>query len=381
MADQMTACASERADESERDGGWSSGGGRGFEHISQPLNRVLAKSGLLGRIEQAANGERRVAHRLPGLASAEVPPRWKGRPETVADHALQGQPDTWFSAAQMSRDEARALFDYRDNGRLYWRELTGRRRPEAGGEFYRKKLDAGPIWTIQIGSRATVTRYMRRMLVWNWHFGGTDRVLLPINGDTLDDRIENIRLGALFSEIGAGFAPAEAVPEMTAAPARETGIACPCCGGMAPVLSPNLIARAYELPPQQEAILARVWRGRGKPVTGEAIISEMYADDEGGGPEYETARKYFKTQLSLLRKRIEGSGVHIETAGYQRGFKLVLEHPPIGLEQPDRKAAAPLIEPGAVAYRPDGTIRSASAPGGEGGKPESDRLPGDISEE
>lgn len=359
MADQMTMRARERADESERDGGWSSGGGRGMEPIRQPLNRVIAGSGLLQHrpikpdqaerkagapahgpdgVAQGAGGDGRPAHRLPGLASAEVPPRWKGRPETVADRALEGQPDTWFSVAQMSRDEVRALFDYRDNGRLYWRELTGRRRPEAGGEFYRKKLDAGPIWTIQIGSRATVTRYMRRMLVWNWHFGGTDRVLLPINGDTMDDRIENIRLGALFSEISSGLAAAEAVEP----PERETGIACPCCGGVAPVLSPHLIARAYELPPQQEAILARVWRGRGKPVTGEAIISEMYADDEGGGPEYETARKYFKTQLSLLRKRIEGSGVVIETAGYQRGFKLVL---------------------------------------GEGGKPETGRLPGEMSEE
>ncbi len=374
MADQMTAerRAAGRADESERDGDWSSGGGR-FEHVSEPLNRVIAGTRLLehpsiglnqpgrkvgvpanesgvaagrpdasGGGEPQAGGDRRVAHRLPGLASADVPPRWKGRPETVADRTLAGLPDTWFSAAQMSRDEARALFDYRDNGRLYWRELTGRRRPEAGGEFYRKKLDAGPIWTIQIGSRATVTRYMRRMLVWNWHFGGTDRVLLPINGDTLDDRVENIRLGALFSEMdagmGAGFEAAEAVEP----PARETGIACPCCGGIAPVLSPHLIARAYELPPQQEAILARVWRGRGKPVTGEAIISEMYADDEGGGPEYETARKYFKTQLSLLRKRIEGSGVVIETAGYQRGFKLVL---------------------------------------GEGGKPETGRVPAEMSEE
>ena len=319
MADQMTACASERADESERDGGYSSGGGRGMEHVRLPLNRVLAGSGLLDDVAQGAVGDRRPAHRLPGNASAEVPPRWKGRPETVTDRALEGLPDTWFSAAQMSREAARALFDYRPDGRLFWRDPVGRRRPEAGGELYRKRLDAGPIWTIQGGSRANVIRYMRRTLVWNWHFGGTDRVLLPINGDTLDDRIENIRLGARLE----GFQPAEAV----AAPAAETGVTCPCCGAVAPVLSPNLIARAYQLPPQQEAILARVWQGKGKPVTGEAIISEMYADDADGGPEYETARKYFKTQLCLLRQHIEGSGVRIEAAGYQRGFKLVLgEH-------------------------------------------------------
>lgn len=330
--DMMMRRASGRADERERDGGRPFCSGRGMEHVSQPLNRALGRIAAAGGVDLTqlkqkrepefavhapgdGVGERRPTHRLPGLASAEVPPRWKGRPETVADRALEGQPDTWFSAAQMSRDEVRALFDYRD-GRLYWRELTGRRRPEAGGEFYRKKLDAGPIWTIQLGSRASVTRYMRRYLVWNWHFGGTDRVLLPINGDTLDDRIENIRLGA---PIG-GFAAAEAV----AVPQVETGVACPCCGGLAPVLSPNLVARAYELPPQQEAILARVWAGKGKPVTGEAIIGEMYADDFDGGPEYETARKYFKTQLCLLRKRIEGSGVRIEAAGYQRGYKLVL---------------------------------------------------------
>lgn len=314
--DMMNRRAGGRADERARDGGRPYCSGRGMEPIGQPLNRALARIAAGGGVDlTGVVGERRAAHRLPGMASAEVPPRWKGRPETVTDRALEGQPDTWFSAAQMSRDEAQALFDYRD-GRLYWRELTGRRRPEAGGEFYRKKLDAGPIWTIQLGSRAAVTRYMRRYLVWNWHFGGTDRVLLPINGDTLDDRIENIRLGA---PVG-GFAAAETV----AVPKVETGVTCPCCGGVAPVLSPNLIARAYELPPQQEAILARVWAGKGKPVTGEAIIGEMYADDFDGGPEYETARKYFKTQLCLLRKRIEGSGVRIEAAGYQRGYKLVL---------------------------------------------------------
>lgn len=335
--DMMNRRAGGRADERARDGGWSSGGGRGMEHISLPLNRALASCGLLDAVNAAAPAERVSGPGLTVATKAAVARKRRAGPANAAEAraADDGVPNTWFSAVQMSREAARALFDYRDNGRLYWRDPVGRRRPEAGGELYRKTIDDGPIWTIQGGSRANVIRYMRRYLVWNWHFGGTDRVLLPKNGDTLDDRIENIRLGARLPGFGAD-APvasavagavvpgAEAAAEAAAVPQVETGVTCPCCGGLAPVLSPNLIARAYELPPQQEAILARVWAGKGKPVTGEAIIGEMYADDFDGGPEYETARKYFKTQLCLLRKRIEGSGVRIEAAGYQRGYKLVL---------------------------------------------------------
>ncbi|MBS1184092.1 MAG: hypothetical protein H6Q99_3972 [Proteobacteria bacterium] len=271
--------------------------------MAEQMTADLRRSGRVDEVERegpcALAAARTVA--IPGEAEPEgIPGAW---------------PNTWFSPAQMSREAAKALFVYRPDGRLFWRDGTGRRRPEAGAELFRKTRDDGPVWTIHAGSRASITRYMRRYLVWNWHFGGTDRVLLPGNGDTLDDRIDNIRLGERL----AGFTPAEAVM-----PPQETGVACPCCGAVAPVLSPNLLARAYELPPQQEAILSRVWQGRGKPVTGEAIIGEMYADDFDGGPEYETARKYFKTQLCLLRKRIEGSGVRIEAAGYQRGFRLVL---------------------------------------------------------
>ncbi len=335
MADDMMIDrrAGGRADacERERDGGWSSGGGRGMEHVRFPLNRALAENGLLEAVKAEAGPAVRVSG--PGVTvatKAAAARKRRAGPANAVEARLDdgGVPNTWFSAVQMSREVARALFDYRDNGRLYWRDPVGRRRPEAGGELYRKTIDDGPIWTIQGGSRANVIRYMRRYLVWNWHFGGTDRVLLPKNGDTLDDRIENIRLGDRLPGFGADAPvvgrPGAAAPAVGAVPEAETGVTCPCCGGLAPVLSPNLIARAYELPPQQEAILARVWAGKGKPVTGEAIIGEMYADDFDGGPEYETARKYFKTQLCLLRKRIEGSGVRIEAAGYQRGFKLVL---------------------------------------------------------
>lgn len=107
-------------------------------------------------------------------------------------------------------------------------------------------------------------------------------------------------------------------------PGGADGVICPCCGTLTTILSANLLARSYHLPPQQEAILTRIWQGKGKPVTGEACIAAMYADDLDGGPEYETARKYFKTQLCLLRGAIAGSGVRIEAVGYQRGYRLVL---------------------------------------------------------
>lgn len=289
------------------------------------------------------------------------------------DCAAPSAPNTWFSPAQMTQEKARDLFEYRPDGKLYWRNQVARRRPEAGGELYRKRLDAGPIWTIYVGSRLQQIRYMRRYLVWNWHFGGINRVLLPANGDTLDDRVENIRLGGQLSDFIAEAPLAEALP-----PAK-TGVICPCCGTDVPVLSANLIARAYELPPQQEAILSRVWQGKGKPVTTDAIISEMYADDPDGGPEYETARKYLKTQLCLLRKRISGSGVRIEVAGYQRGFKLELgekpEHAPregqmIGVNQPlvivTATAPAECLPLGGLATEPPtvalGSVDTAKVP-------------------
>lgn len=227
-------------------------------------------------------------------------------------------PETFFSSAQMSKKDAQRAFIYTTDGRLWWKNKVGRRRPEAGAEVYRKRRDDNPVWAIRAGDRVSETRYMRRYLVWNWHFGGTDRILLPANGDPLDDRIENIVLGDLLPTV-------RLEPFAAVVPHPETGTQCPCCGGLAPVLSPNLLARAYQLPPQQEAILTRVWAGKGKAVTGEAIVAEMYTDDLDGGPEPETARKYFKTQLCLLRARLKGSGVMIEPAGYQRGFRIVIE--------------------------------------------------------
>lgn len=150
-------------------------------------------------------------------------------------------------------------------------------------------------------------------------------------GDISELPADDIRGGKPFTWPEAMLADAPAahghpVAATTGPIARSSHrVNCPCCGQAASALSLNLIVRACELPPQQEAILTRVWQGKGKPVTAEAIISAMYADDMDGGPEFETARKYFKTQLSLLRGRLRDTGVSIEAAGYQRGWRLVLE--------------------------------------------------------
>jgi hypothetical protein len=105
---------------------------------------------------------------------------------------------------------------------------------------------------------------------------------------------------------------------------KPGGVTCPCCGQQTEALSPFLIARAYQLPAQQEAILNRVWQAKGNTVTAESMMAAMYADDPDGGPEHEAGRKHVQNQLSLLRRAIRGCGVDIEPAGYRKGYRLVL---------------------------------------------------------
>lgn len=221
---------------------------------------------------------------------------------------------TWFSASQIERDEARRLFDYRD-GRLFWRDPTGRRRPEAGAEFFRKRFDASPIWTVSIGSRAEVRRYMRRYLVWNWHFGGTDFILAAANGDTLDDRIENI--------MRTGRLEVEARPAQI--PAQDGGHVCPCCGSRTSSLGLDMIIDVFGIPAQRAKILEAVWKGKGHPVPTQRIFDAMYMDDPNGGPSSEKMYSYFKSGLSILRKELRGSGVTIETVEGRRGYRLKIE--------------------------------------------------------
>ncbi len=99
---------------------------------------------------------------------------------------------------------------------------------------------------------------------------------------------------------------------------------CPCCGGDVFKPSLEIVIDVLGLPPQQAAILTAVWGARGYPCPTARIMDAIWADDPDGGPPHERARLYFKTQLSLLRKRLDGSGVGVETVDFRRGYRLVM---------------------------------------------------------
>jgi DNA-binding response OmpR family regulator len=223
---------------------------------------------------------------------------------------------SWQTFNQIDKERARALFDYRD-GKLYWRNMVGRRRPEAGSELMRKTTGGDPVWVISLGSRQEVRRYMRCYLVWNWHYGKTDRILRPLDGDHLNDRIGNIGF--------AGPLPQEEMPAPAPQPLESKyGVNCPCCGSGVQVMTADLATQVYGITEQQARILRAIWSGKGKPVHMERVFSEMYADDPDGGPTQEKMYLAFKVAMSHLRTKLEGSGISVETVGYRQGYRLIL---------------------------------------------------------
>ncbi|NWJ26181.1 helix-turn-helix domain-containing protein [Rhizobium sp. RM] len=241
-------------------------------------------------------------------------------------HAALSAPETTipncnfpFFGDQLSREQARDLFFY-DNGRLLWREGSRRRRPDAGSEYYRKSTRQDPIWVILLGARGEQRFYMRRYLVWNWHFGETDQILVPRDGDHLNDRIGNI-----------GFAGRLAKPEIkSTVPERPLfesryGVNCPCCDAPVQTMSADIATQVYGITEQQSRILRAVWSGKGKPVQMERVFTEMYHDDPEGGPTQVKMYAAFKVALSHLRSKLKGSGISIVTVGYRQGYRLILQ--------------------------------------------------------
>lgn len=114
-------------------------------------------------------------------------------------------------------------------------------------------------------------------------------------------------------------------PKVYKPPVHFTKVKCPCCQREMGKPDLEAIIDWYDIPPQEEAILRAVWKGRGMPVPNERIIAAIYEDDPEGGPSPQAAYSALKVAMSHLRKRLELSGVKIVNAGYRQGYKLVIE--------------------------------------------------------
>ena len=92
----------------------------------------------------------------------------------------------------LSQELVHELFTY-DDGKLFWRKsghgiTVGE---NAGYKFYKKK-DNKFRWVIKYKGK----RYLRSNLIWIYHHGEipVNRLVDHHKGNTLDDRIENLRL-------------------------------------------------------------------------------------------------------------------------------------------------------------------------------------------
>lgn len=198
---------------------------------------------------------------------------------------------------QLSLQEARKLFDYRD-GMLFWRHAGSGRRKDL-----RAVTVSADRVQINIGGKKMEAQYA----VWNWHHGVTRHRIVPANGNRRDISIENLR------EI-----------EFIGTPSAPHRMSCPCCAQPVPVASSYIVAHNCDLKPMEYRILDAIWSGGGLPISTEKIFDRMYEDDPEGGPP--PARMYATLKESMvgLRKKLVGSGVGVETVGYRAGWRLVL---------------------------------------------------------
>lgn len=105
---------------------------------------------------------------------------------------------------------------------------------------------------------------------------------------------------------------------------KPLSIPCPCCAHQIQAPTLEQVVYHYKIAPQAARILGAVWAGRGLPVSTQRIFDAMWADDINGGPPEARMYNNFKWSMNDLRNRLRGSGIGVESAGYNAGYKLVI---------------------------------------------------------
>lgn len=97
---------------------------------------------------------------------------------------------------------------------------------------------------------------------------------------------------------------------------------CPCCEQTIRAHSLEALVDELDLTPHEESILRAVWERNGHAVTTAAILDAMFAEDPTGGPTLSQMYRAFNKALRSLRKRLEGTSIAVESAGYRQGYVL-----------------------------------------------------------
>lgn len=95
---------------------------------------------------------------------------------------------------------------------------------------------------------------------------------------------------------------------------------CPCCGKTVQCPTADQIGIALDLKQMEMTIIRVLVAGNGRPVQTDRLLAEMYPD---GGPSATRMYSTLKESMLHLRRKLTGSGLHIESAGYGLGWRAV----------------------------------------------------------